>query len=54
MTVDYRQLQDLGDVQALIRELRLPRSFAEQIDPTVRGEFDRLWLLAQKRNPEYD
>jgi len=53
-TVDYRQLQDLGDVQALIRELELPRSFAEQIDPTVRGEFDRLWLLAQKRDPEYD
>lgn len=54
MTVDYRQLQDLGDVQALIRELRLPRSFADQIDPTVRGEFDRLWVLAQKRNPEFE
>ena len=53
-TVDYRQLQDLGDVQALIRALRLPRSFADEIDPTVRGEFDRLWLLAQKRNPDFD
>jgi len=54
MTVDYRELQDLGDVQALIRELRLPRLFAEQLDPTVRREFDRLWVLAQKRDPEFD
>jgi hypothetical protein len=53
-TVDYRQLQDLGDVQALIRELRLPLSFAEQLDPTVHREFERLWNLAQKKNPDFD
>ena len=53
-TVDYRQLQDLGDVQALIRELRLPLSFAEKLDPTVRSEFERLWNLAQKKNPDFD
>jgi hypothetical protein len=53
-TVDYRELQDLGDVQALIRELRLPLSFAEQLDPTVRSEFERLWNLAQKKNPDFD
>jgi hypothetical protein len=53
-TVDYRQLQDLGDVQAIIGELHLPRSFAEQLDSTVRSEFDRLWLLAQKHDPEFD
>jgi hypothetical protein len=53
-TIDYRQLQDLGDVQAIIRELRLPRSFAEQLDSTVRSEFDRLWELAQKRDPSLD
>jgi hypothetical protein len=53
-TVDYRQLQDLGDVQAIIRELQLPRSFAEKLDPTVRSEFDRLWMLAQKHDPEFD
>jgi hypothetical protein len=53
-TVDYRENQDLGDVQALIRELGLPRSFADEIDPTVRSEFDRLWLLAQKRNSDFD
>jgi hypothetical protein len=53
-TVDYRQLRDLADVQELISELKLPRSFAEQLDPTVRSEFDRLWHLAQKRDPEFD
>jgi hypothetical protein len=53
-TVDYRQLQDLGDVQAISRELRVPRSFAEQLDPSVRSEFDRRWLLAQKHDPEFD
>jgi hypothetical protein len=53
-TVDYRENQDLGDVQALIRELGLPRSFADEIDPTVRSEFDRLWRLAQKHDPEFD
>lgn len=53
-TVDYRQLRDLADVQAIIAELQLPRSFGEKIDPTVRGEFDRLWELAQKKNPDFD
>jgi len=53
-TVDYRQLRDLADVQELISELKLPRSFAEQLDPTVRSEFDRLWILAQKHDPEFD
>jgi hypothetical protein len=53
-TVDYRQLRDLADVQELISELKLPRSFAEQLDPTVRSEFDRLWILAQKHDPDFD
>jgi hypothetical protein len=53
-TVDYRQLQDLSDVQAIIRELHLPLAFAEKLDPTVRGEFERLWQLAQKRDPDFD
>src|SRR5260221_547530 len=53
-TVDYRQLQDLGDVQAIIREVSLPLSFREQLDPSVRDEFDRLWQLAQKRDPRLD
>jgi hypothetical protein len=53
-TVEERQLRDLADVQELINELQLPRSFAEQLDPTVRSEFDRLWRLAQKRDPEFD
>jgi hypothetical protein len=53
-TVDYRQLQDLGDVQAIIRELALPKSFRENLDPSVQAEFDRLWDLAQKRDPRFD
>lgn len=53
-TVDYRHLKDLGDVQAIIRELQLPRSFAEELDSSVRSEFDRLWMLAQKHDPDFD
>jgi hypothetical protein len=54
MTVEQRQLRDLADVQELISELKLARSFAEKLDPTVRSEFDRLWMLAQKHDPEFD
>jgi hypothetical protein len=54
MTVEKRQLRDLADVQELISELKLPRSFAEQLDPTVRSEFDRLWRLAQIHDPDFD
>lgn len=53
-TVEYRQLQDLGDVQAIIRELSLPQSFREELDPSVRAEFDRLWGLAQMHDPRFD
>jgi len=53
-TVPHRQLRDLADVQAIIGELQLPRSFVEQLDPTVRGEFERLWQLAQQHDPEFD
>jgi Uncharacterised nucleotidyltransferase len=54
LTVPHRQLRDLADVQALITELHLPRTFAEQLHPTVRDEFDRLWRLAQVHDPEFD
>jgi hypothetical protein len=33
------RLQDLADVQGLIRELQLPSSYAEQLDPFVRQRF---------------
>ena len=53
-TVESRQLRDLADVQAVITELHLPRLFGEQLHPTVRDEFDRLWRLAQVRDPDFD
>ena len=33
------RVKDLGDVQELIRVLRLDRGFAEKLDPYVRGRF---------------
>lgn len=48
MTADYRQLKDLADVQQLIETLDLPLELEEALDPFVRGEYGRLWQLAQK------
>jgi hypothetical protein len=33
------RVKDLGDVQELIRVLRLDRGFAEKLDPYVRARF---------------
>ena len=41
------QIRDLGDAQDLIKALSLPRSLGEQIDPTVRDEYYRLWDASQ-------
>jgi hypothetical protein len=41
------RLRDLADVQDLIRALKLPRELGEQLDPSVRGEFWRMWDAAQ-------
>jgi len=51
MTAPHR-LQDLADVLRLIRAAALPREFAAQIDPYVRGKFEELWLAS--RHPEDD
>src|SRR5207249_3538933 len=37
------RLKDLADVQEVIRALKLPLSFAEQLDPFVREKFKELW-----------
>ena len=37
------RLKDLGDVQELIRILRLPRDFASQLNPYVRERYEQLW-----------
>ncbi|MFZ1935362.1 MAG: hypothetical protein WCB27_06685 [Thermoguttaceae bacterium] len=41
------RLKDLADVQELIRLLRLPADFADQLQPFVREEFGELWRAVQ-------
>jgi hypothetical protein len=45
------RLKDIVDVQELIRLLKLPSGFADQLDPSVRGKFLELWTVIQE-NPE--
>ncbi|HLA79398.1 MAG TPA: hypothetical protein VJU18_17625 [Vicinamibacteria bacterium] len=52
MTAPHR-LQDLADVLRLIRAAGLPRHFAAQVDPYVRGKFEELWLAAQHPEDDY-
>ena len=42
------RLNDLGDVQQMIRHLDLPKEFAEKLDPSLRDAFHRLWSGAQQ------
>jgi hypothetical protein len=46
MTAPHRA-RDIADVIDLIRARALPRSYAEEVNPYVRGKFDELWQLAQ-------
>jgi hypothetical protein len=52
MTAPHR-LQDLADVLRLIKAAALPRDFAAQIDPYVRGKFEELWIAAQHPEDDY-
>ena len=40
------RLKDLGDVQELIKALRLPKSFSDELNPYVRAKFLELWVPA--------
>lgn len=51
LTAEHRRLNDLGDVQRLITALKLPRAFGDQLDASVRVEYDRLWHIAQTPDP---
>lgn len=42
------RLSDLGDVQQLIHHLKLPREFADQLDPSLHQDYQRIWSDAQK------
>ncbi len=46
MTAVHRP-RDLDDVIQLIRANRLPREFAEKLDPYVREKFGEMWAAAQ-------
>jgi hypothetical protein len=50
MTAPHR-LKDLADVLEVIRALRLPRTFAEDLNPYVREKFLELWQAAQLQDP---
>jgi hypothetical protein len=41
------RLKDLADVQELIKVVKLPRELGEQLDPSVRDEYYRMWDAAQ-------
>jgi hypothetical protein len=41
------RLKDLADVQELIRLLRLPADFAEQLQPFVKEKYGELWRAVQ-------
>jgi hypothetical protein len=47
MSAPHR-LRDLADVQDLISILSLPADFAEKLDESVRGEYERLWQSVQE------
>lgn len=43
MTGGVGRLKDLADVAELVKVLKLPRAFGDQLDPYVRGKFFELW-----------
>ncbi len=38
------RLRDAGDVQSLIKHLKLPRGFANKLKPPVRSAYRKLWV----------
>lgn len=42
-TATMRNFKDLADVQVVIVDLKAPRELGEQIDPSVRDEYYRMW-----------
>ena len=47
LTAEHRRYRDLGDVERLIASLKLPRELGDQLDPSVRDEYFRMWDVAQ-------
>jgi hypothetical protein len=51
MTAAHR-LKDLADVQELIRVLKLPREFTEQLNPYVQPKYLEFWTAIQQSPPD--
>lgn len=47
------RIKDLGDVQELIRVLGLTEELAEQLDPSVRDQYRKLWADVQQAPSEH-
>jgi len=45
------RMKDLADVQELIRVLDLPENYAQEIDPSLRESYDKLWNEVQQTPP---
>lgn len=45
------RIRDLADVADLIMALHLPQKMADELDPSVRAEYGRLWQAAQDAQP---
>ncbi len=47
LTAAHR-LRDLADVQDLIMTLGLPLELKDELEASVRGEYERMWQAAQQ------
>ncbi len=45
------RLKDLGDVQEVIRALKLPAEFGDEVDESVRGQYRALWEAVHSAPP---
>jgi hypothetical protein len=46
------RLKDLSDVQEVIRVLKVPRDFADKLNPYVRDKFIELWTAVEQSPPD--
>ncbi len=48
LSAEHRRLRDLADIQQLIETLNLPEELGDDLDASVRDEYERIWKLAQQ------
>jgi hypothetical protein len=44
------RMKDLGDVQELIKAIQVPLEIGQEIDPSLRGIFEKLWNDSQEES----